>query len=84
MPIPSREDLPNSGIEPGSPALQAESLPAELPGFQTLWLLESLLNFAEITSKGKKKGIHRGKRFSFNIFLGHFHHKLYLEYDAFS
>ena len=23
---------PNSGIEPGSPALQAESLPTELPG----------------------------------------------------
>ena len=25
-------DLPNPGIEPGSPALQADSLPAELPG----------------------------------------------------
>ena len=25
-------ELPNSGIEPGSPALQADSLPAELPG----------------------------------------------------
>ena len=82
--MPSPADLSNPGIEPGSPALQADSLPAELPGFQTLWLLENLLNFAEITSKGKKKGIHRGKRFSFNIFLGHFHHKLYLEYDAFS
>ena len=29
QPIPSREDLPNPGIEPGSPALQADSLPAE-------------------------------------------------------
>ena len=29
--IPS-VDLPDPGIEPGSPALQADSLPAELPG----------------------------------------------------
>ena len=32
QPIPSPGDLPDPGIEPGSPALQAESLPAELPG----------------------------------------------------
>ena len=25
-------DLPNPGINPGSPALQADSLPAEVPG----------------------------------------------------
>ena len=30
-PIPSPADLPNPGIEPGSPALQADSLPADLP-----------------------------------------------------
>ena len=29
--IPSSEDLPNPGIEPPSPALQADSLPSELP-----------------------------------------------------
>ena len=29
--IPSPGDLPNLGIKPGSPALQVESLPAELP-----------------------------------------------------
>ena len=29
-PIPSPGDLPDPGIEPGSPALQADSLPAEL------------------------------------------------------
>ena len=29
---PSSEDLPNPGIEPGSPALLADSLPAELKG----------------------------------------------------
>ena len=30
FPFPSPEDLPDSGIEPGSPALQADSLPSEL------------------------------------------------------
>ena len=32
LPFPSPGDLPNPGIEPRSPALQADSLPAELPG----------------------------------------------------
>ena len=32
MPFPSPGDLPDSGIKPGSPALQADCLPAELPG----------------------------------------------------
>ena len=31
LPFPSPGDLPNPGIEPGSPALQADSLPTELP-----------------------------------------------------
>ena len=30
--FPSPGDLPNPGIEPGSPALQAHSLPSEPPG----------------------------------------------------
>ena len=30
-PIPSPGDLPNPGIEPGSPVLQADSSPPELP-----------------------------------------------------
>ena len=30
--MPPPGDRPDSGIEPGSPALQADSLPAELPG----------------------------------------------------
>ena len=30
--LPSPGDLPNPGTEPGSPALQAESLPSEPPG----------------------------------------------------
>ena len=32
LPCPPPGDLPNPGIERGSPALQADSLPAELPG----------------------------------------------------
>ena len=32
LPFPSLGDLPDSGIKPGAPALQADSLPSELPG----------------------------------------------------
>ena len=32
LPFPSPGDLPDPGIEPRSPALQADSLPSELPG----------------------------------------------------
>ena len=32
LPFPSPGDLPDPGIEPGSPALQADALPAEPPG----------------------------------------------------
>ena len=32
LPLPSPGDLPNPGIEPGSPVLQADSLPSELQG----------------------------------------------------
>ena len=34
-PIPSPGNLPDPEIEPGSPALQADSLPADLPGKPT-------------------------------------------------
>ena len=32
LPFPSPGDLPDPRIEPGSPALQADSLPSEPPG----------------------------------------------------
>ena len=32
LPCPPPGDLPNPGMKSGSPALQADSLPAELPG----------------------------------------------------
>ena len=32
LPFPSPEDLPNPGMEPRSPALQADAFPSEPPG----------------------------------------------------
>ena len=32
LPFPSPGDLPDSGIEPGSPALQVDALPSKPPG----------------------------------------------------
>ena len=32
LPFPFQRDLPNPGIKPGSPALQADALPSEPPG----------------------------------------------------
>ena len=32
LPFPSPGDLPDPGINPGSPALQADALPSEPPG----------------------------------------------------
>ena len=41
LPFPSLEDLPDSGIKPGSPTLQADPLPSELAGkpiFYHIWI----------------------------------------------
>ena len=41
LPFPSPGDQPTPGMEPGSPALQADSLPSEPPGkpsFNQQWL----------------------------------------------
>ena len=35
LPFPSPGDLPDPGIEPGSPTLRADSLPSEPPGKPT-------------------------------------------------
>ena len=37
LPFPSPGDLPNPGIEPGSPALQADTLLSEPPGKPTTY-----------------------------------------------
>ena len=39
LPFPSPGDLPDSGIEPGSPVQQAGSLPSEPPGKYAAWKL---------------------------------------------
>ena len=43
LPFPSPGDLPDPGIEPGSPTLQVDSLPNELPGKPQE--MESKVNF---------------------------------------
>ena len=43
--FPSLGDLPNPEIKPGSPALQVDSLPAELPGKREQHQVETL-NFS--------------------------------------
>ena len=39
LPFPSPGDLPDPGIEPRSPALQADALPSEPPGKPTTYML---------------------------------------------
>ena len=39
LPFPSPEDLPNPGIEPGSPALQAGALPCETREAQKIYIV---------------------------------------------
>ena len=43
LPLPSPGDLPNPGIEPGSPALRADALPSEPPMTAILFLPFSYL-----------------------------------------
>ena len=48
LPFPSPGDLPNPGIEPRSPTLQADTLSSEPPGKQDPNLFEGhLLNFLQ-------------------------------------
>ena len=46
LPFPSPGDLPDPGIEPGSPALQADALPSEPPG---KLVANSLKSLAKVT-----------------------------------
>ena len=45
LPFPSLGDLPDPGIELGSPALQADSLPTELPGKAACFTFKSIIHF---------------------------------------
>ena len=38
LPFPSPRDLPNPGIEPKSPALEADTLTSEPPAMQETWV----------------------------------------------
>ena len=49
LPFPSLGDLPNPGIEPGSPALQADALPSEPPGWRVMTNVDSILKSRDIT-----------------------------------
>ena len=59
LPFPSPGDLPNPGIEPRSPALQADALPSEPPEkpiykvFHKIWLGSVPLSFH---SPGEERG----------------------------
>ena len=48
LPFPSPGDLPDRGIEPGSPALQADSLPAETPGKPFKLHMLTLINLGNL------------------------------------
>ena len=50
LPFPSPGDLPNPGIEPGSPEIRADALPSEPPGNLTGNYIHSLI----ITYSGKE------------------------------
>ena len=54
LPFPSPADLPNPGIEPGSPALQTDALPSEPPGKPIIEVNEEDLYTLKINCKGKR------------------------------
>ena len=61
LPFPSPRNLPDPGTEPGSPALQADSLPSEPPGSTQLCgryalsqVMEWYIQQAVCSSKGGK------------------------------
>ena len=66
LPFPSPGHLPNSGIEPGFPALQADSLPTELQYVDIIWASQvalvvknPLANAGDIREEGSIPGLGR-------------------------
>ena len=51
LPFPTPRDLPDPEIEPGSPALQADSLPAELP-VRRLMMSLNIINATKMSELG--------------------------------
>ena len=54
LPFPSPRDHPDPGIEPGSPALQADSLLSEPPGN---FILQEILNKLKLKKMEQQKPI---------------------------
>ena len=54
LPFPSLGDLPDAGIEPGSPALQADALPSEPPGIGQRQILYVITYKWKLKSKTNK------------------------------
>ena len=55
LPFPSPEDLPDPGIESGSPVLQADSLPFELQGrpLESDWVGSNFVSNSGYMNLGK-------------------------------
>ena len=73
-PFPSAGDLPNPGIEPRSPALQADSLPAEPPGkprtiSSPLFLLSSPKPEVVLLSESWRLEMHERKSSYIELFI---------------
>ena len=54
LPLPSQGDLPNPGIELGSPMLQADCLPSEPPGVLFMYIFTFLYRLGFMMSKAKR------------------------------
>ena len=57
LPFPSPENLPGPGIEPGSPALPAASLPSEPPHQGNLDLTAAYVNCTAVQCRGKNPNV---------------------------
>ena len=62
LPFPSSRDLPNPGIEPRSPALQADSLPTETPKVKTCINLNRKLGFEKYNILSRSRLTNLGKQ----------------------
>ena len=71
LPFPSPGDLPDPGIEPTSPTLQADSLPSEPPGkpsvYDWLCLMFLLLLLLFLCSERRCHQGSRGMKYKFFI-----------------
>ena len=62
LPFPSPGDLPNPGIEPGSPTLQIDALSSEPPGKP--WFADNMMLYTEIPKDSTKKLLELMNEFS--------------------